>query len=349
MSIASIAPANIQTLGQPFFRLYLSKYPEVFQQWILDHLAYEFALSYPDRLFPHISEIPKGYDIFYNEPDATTTANTVIAEEDEDEEEYDPYSKQLPPIKLSDVSEFTYYARLRSKGKTQFCGVYLQFKFLEANDYDLIHNLMDDYLTCYSYTKVSRILPIPIYIGDYPFYSPTREVCLFHRFSSTILDLTQFPLDKITTQADFHIHVLAMFNHQMPEAEKVDFIVDGMKRTHQEKGMEEAEYYFRLLELSETPKNLPALLQIFERLAHLPEYQHLQRKTLSENSQTWTADKLNILQVMIDKAITVMYKTDKNALEAARFMDFEPVEFQTLLNHVDALGGVVKYQKPTWM
>jgi hypothetical protein len=334
MSSPSTEPIAIQTLGQPFFRQYMAKYPDVFQAWILDVLNYECTISYEDKLFAHVSEVPRGYEI-----------GKKINKKAKNREPYEPKEGWYTNDPLTEAHDFTYYANIRHKGKTKFEGNYIIYKLIEVNDSSLVHEVLKDYTHFLLYTDVELVNPLVMYIGDYPFHSPTKIDQRMHQFCFDCIDLTQQSTDTITQHPDFHIHVLAMFNHQMPEAEKVDFIVSGMVRTYEEKGVEEAEYYFRLVELTETPKNLPALNQVLERLAAIPAFQPLQRNTLAAYPRTLDPVEQQITQMFVDKALTVMYKKNEDALGAARTMNLKPVEFQMLLHQIEAMGGVVKAKK----
>jgi hypothetical protein len=485
----SIEPVTIQTLGQSFFRLYMAKYPEVFQKWVLEQLGYEYTESYDGKLFPHISEVPKGYkgpkseeeiqqdedepiddldenkldedepiddldeneldedepiddldeeeldeddefedldeeeldeddefedddddddefedddddDFDYDEfddgdefdddefdddddddeDDLSMNLNTLGAyqteeddelendEEEEFEEEDDEFEEEEEEfdddeeeeeeeddddddddddewpfnLKLKDLPEFIYFSNLKHAGKPKFKSTYLQFLLLQENDANTELNLLNDFTKFTRYSRQMNMAQMAVYVGDYPFHSPTKIDDFCHKFYFPLLDLTQIAVDTVAKHDDFHIQLLAIFNHHMPIADKVECIVAGMLRTYHEKGLEDAEYYFRLLELTETPKNLPALNQIFDRLAISPEYQHLQRNTLAEYPRTLDEVEQHIMQVMVNKAITFMYKTKKDALDAASTMNLKPVEFQMLLNHIKATNGVVK-------
>jgi hypothetical protein len=341
MSPSSTEPIAIQTLGVPFFRQYMARYPEVFQKWVLEYLGYEYKESYKDQLFPHISELPKGYD---KSPEESEKAYQRRKDKEGPKDDSWPFG-----VKLEEVPEFIYYANLRNVGKPKFQTTYIQFKLLEQNDALMEVHMLGDFMSYMRYSTKFNLMQKAFYIGDYPFHSPTTVDGGSLKSTFDLTDLTQLPTHVLTQHPDFHIHVLAMFNHLLPESEKVDFIVSGMVRTYQEKGAEEAEYYFRLLELTETPKNLPALNQIFARLAHTPEYQHLHRNALAEYPRTVDPLQQQIMQVMVDKTIAIMYKTNKDAQDSASTMKLEPVEFQMLLNQIEAMGGVVKAEKPAWM
>jgi hypothetical protein len=334
---ASIDPVANQTMGQPFFRHYMAKYPEVFQQWVLAELGLEYTLSFQDRHFPHLSEVPRGYEI---DKEPTRKGKTP------NEDSYEPADGWICNDDFPTEHDFTYYANIRSKGKPTFQGTYIQFKLIAENSTDLTFQMFNDYSQFVIRTYVEKLKQVVMYIGDYPFHTPTKMNGQDLKMTFSFIDLTQLPLDKVTSYPDFHVQLLAMFNHQMPEVEKVNCMVAGMMHVYHEKGIEDAEYYYHLLELTETAKNSPALDQVFAQLATTPEYQPFQRKALTKFPHTMDEAELKIMQVIIDKTIKYMYKRNEDALEAARALDLNPAEFQALLNRVEANGGVVKAEKP---
>lgn len=345
MKSPSFEPVSIQNLGQPFFRQYMAKYPEVFQRWILEVRGYEYTESYQGKLFPHLTEVPVGFQIPYeidDEKSEEISLDSNTEADNEENQEDDSSDNDFPDIDLSKVPEFVYFANLRHKGKTKYCGAYLQMKWLEENDLDLTETMMRDHNYIYFYTDSRRVLQVILYVGDYPFYSPTRKDDLFFiKFSCTVTDLTQMRPKKITKHPDFHIHILSMFNHLMPDDEKVDFIIQGMLRIYHQRGTEEAEYYFHLLELTETPKNRPTLNRIFDQLANTPEYQHLQRSLVYPIPPKLDEIEETIMLTIIDKTITLMYRQNIDALKAAHIMNLNALEYQTLLNRLAGIGEVI--------
>jgi hypothetical protein len=350
-------PVFFETLGQKFFQQYMAKDAEVFQLWALEWLGYTPYQSKRGKSLPKATDLgtaDNSGDSDNSAQGASTRGDSDSKTEEKNDSFFidpDRFKEKLtwPKVTLENLPEYIYYAYIKKNGRKEFKQTHVQFKLQQENDPFLDTVLLEDFITIMRYTEKQNLTQVMVYIGDFPFFSPTKikSFTLLYRYD--LIDLTQIPLKAFIDHYDFHVQMLAIFNHNMPLAEKVRFIVEGMIRAHKVKGPEEAEFYYHLLQLTETRKNYQALDQIFDNLATKPEFKHLQRTKRVDLSPTVDETEERIIQAVVEKAATVMQRRSGNAMQVARLLDLKPVEYQQLLSKIEAVGGRIADEKSFWI
>jgi hypothetical protein len=167
----------------------------------------------------------------------------------------------------------------KAEGEADYMLTALQIEHQHRNQADLAKRLLGYLYVLAQRYEEHEIGQILVYTGDEPFKSSTNVKYRDTDYKFRVVDLTHDFLTEILSYPHFGIQFLCIFNHDMPEAKKVRFIVDGFKAYYQQHGRDQAQIIMDLLALATTKHNVNALKTIIAELKMNTEFVEMIKQT----------------------------------------------------------------------
>jgi hypothetical protein len=218
----------------------------------------------------------------------------------------------------------------KAEGELDYILTALQIEHQHRNQPDLAKRMLGYlYVTAAHYDdyEIGQIL---VYTGDEPFKSPTHLKFRETDYRFKIVDLTHDYLSEILNYPHFGIQFLCIFSHEMPEDEKVHFIVNGFTAYYQQYGRAAAQLIIDLLALAMTKHNASAIDAITDTLSLNNEFEEMIKQTAFYRKGEKTGREEGREEGKILTALAIIRKGKMSLAAVAETLELTPEEITAI-------------------